>query len=296
MSKRLVYRWHRRFCVRSLLACISVVALPMYGQILRANGALPSFEVATIKPSHGDSELLNFRLSASVFDAENISLKRLVWFAYNVSSNNQLEKGPDWMNSEKFDVEAKIADAQIEALKNLPPEQRFNQYRFMVQSLLAERFRMKVSTEVKVLPVYALVVAKDGPKLAPASLPVENQKQPMPGLTGGSRGELNASAVSMAFFAQWLSSEQDMSGHTVIDATGLQGSYDFTLKWSPFDTSSAMLPDGSITDADAARATADSSKPSLFMALQDQLGLKLESRKAPLEVLVIDQVEQPSEN
>ncbi len=265
-------------------------AFHLRAQLLFATGNPPSFEVATIKPSHSSSDLFNFRMTDTRFSAENASLTRLVRFAYNISSGNQLAKDPDWMNSERFDVDAKITDAQIEALKNLPPEQRLNQYRLMVQSLLADRFKMKVSTEVKELPVYALVVAKDGTKLTPASF------QHIPWLTGEfSRGDLNASGVSMKFFTNdWLSRRPDLSGRAVIDATGLQGSYDFTLKWSPVDMSSG-LPSAS-ADRGAASATVDSSGPSLFTALQEQLGLKLEPRKAPVEVLVIDHVEKPSPN
>jgi uncharacterized protein (TIGR03435 family) len=199
--------------------------------------------------------------------------------------------GPDWLTSKKFDIDAKVGDAEADAIKRLSPDQRLDQYRLMVQSLLADRFNLKLSTAEKELPVYVLVAAKGGPKLIQASAP-----SGAPALYGGSRGDLNARTVTMKFFADFfLSGREDLGGRVVIDATGLQGSYDFTLKWSP-SYASPTLPGAASQDGGASSATADSSGPSFFTALQEQLGLKLEPRKAPVEVLVIDHIEQPSPN
>lgn len=283
-----------------LLAVVAPVAeglagaFHLHAQLLFATSNSPSFEVATIKPSHS-SDPLNFRMSPIRFKAENVPLMRLILLAYNVKSDDQLPKGPNWMSSEKFDIDAKIADAQVEAMKKLPPDQRFDQYRLMIQSLLADRFKLKVSTELKDLPVYALVVEKIRPGLTPTPPPAGGpQSQHMPTLALASRGDLKADAVTMKFFTdQWLWRNPELGGRVVIDATGLQGGYDFTLKWSPVDMSAG--PPGANVDG-ASNATADSSGPSLFTALQEQLGLKLEPRKAPVDVLVIDHVEEPSPN
>jgi uncharacterized protein (TIGR03435 family) len=247
--------------------------------------------VATIKPSAVGSGFVNFGISPARFDAESATLKDLIQLAYNINSDDQLGKGPDWMSSKKFDIDAKIGDAEIDAMKQLPPDQRLDRYRLMVQSLLADRFNLRVSTVAKELPVLALVAAKDGPKLIQAAAP-----SGAPQVYGGSRGDLNAKAVTMKFFADFfLSGRDDLGGRVVIDATGLQGSYDFTLKWSR-DYANPALPGGASQSGGAPGATSDSPGPSFVTALQGQLGLKLESRKAPVQVLVIDHVEQPSPN
>jgi uncharacterized protein (TIGR03435 family) len=153
---------------------------------------------------------------------------------------------------------------------------------------------------MKDLPVYALVVAKGGPNLKEAGglpLPQPGHSPPpptpgttpatmrMPGLAGG-RGKLKASAVSMPFFTDWVSRQPEMGDRVVIDATGLKGSYDFELNWSPDDGHPQLLNGEPV----------EPTGPSIFTALQEQIGLKLESQKAPVEVLVIDHVEHPSEN
>lgn len=261
-------------------------------QLLLAKADSPSFEVATIKPSSSSSRFVGFRISPARFSAESATLKELIQFAFNINSDNQLEKGPDWMSSKKFDVDATMGDAGVDAMNKLPPAQRFDQYRLMVQSLLASRFNLKVSTAMKDLPVLALVATKDGPKLTPDSAPAGAAPQ----LFGGSRADLSAKYVTMKLFTGFfLSGRDDLGGRVVIDATGLQGTYDFTLKWAQ-DNASPSLPGAANQSGGAAVASADSPGPSLVTALQEQLGLKLESRKAPVEVLVIDHVEQPSPN
>ncbi len=150
---------------------------------------------------------------------------RLILLAYNVKSDDQLPKGPDWMSSEKFDIDAKIADAEVDAMKKLLPDQRFDQYRLMIQSLLADRFKLKVSTEAKDMPVYALVIEKNRPKLTPAPSPAgDAQSQHMPVLDRGVKRRAEGDAVTMKFFTDdWLSGKPELGGRMVIDATGLQG-------------------------------------------------------------------------
>jgi uncharacterized protein (TIGR03435 family) len=153
-----------------------------------------------------------------------------------------------------------------------------------------------VSTRIKELPVYALVVAKGGPRLTSVNVTPERQMQHMPTLTGGSRGELKAGAVSMALFTRWLSGRQETSDRVVIDATGLKGSYDFTLNWTLEDVRNTQFNGAGAAQGPANTPPPDSSGPSILTALQEQLGLKLVPQKAPVEVLVIDHVEQPSPN
>jgi uncharacterized protein (TIGR03435 family) len=259
-----------------------------------ATPQLPAFEVASIKPSNSDSNLHNFMISATRFRVENGTVTALIRFAYNIKSDDQLPKEPRWIGSDGFDIDAKIADSQNDAMNKLASEQKLDQYRLMVRSLLIDRFKLRVRRQMKELPVYALVVAKNGPKPALVNVPLESQMQRSPTLTGGSRGELRAGAVSMALFTDWLSGRDDMSGRVVIDETGLPGSYDFMLSWTPDEARSATL-----NGAGASQGTASAQESpgvSILTALQEQLGLKLESTRANVEALVIDHIERPSEN
>ena len=213
-------------------------------------------------------------------------------FAYNVKTNDGIEGEPKWTGSDDFDVDAKIGDAELEAMQKLPPSQRLEQYRLMVQSLLAERFGLVTTTQTEERPVYALVLAKNGPKLAA----IDSARQHMPMLSGGSRGELHASCVSMALFADWISGSPETDGRSVIDQTGLKGSYDFTLKWTKIGSGAgAVVGPGSSQPATSAIAI-DQAEPSLFTALQEQLGLKLQPAKGPVKVVVVEHVEKPLPN
>jgi uncharacterized protein (TIGR03435 family) len=268
-----------------------------HGQLQQAaEGAAPSFEVATVRPSRAEAVGTNYHLSTSRFEAENAPLTALIRFAYDIKSDDQLPKDPSWIASERFDVDAKVDDAAAEAMNKLLPDQKFKQFRLMLRSLLEDRFKLKVSTQMKELPVYALVVTKNGPKLNPLNLPPETAARRMPTISGGSRGELKAGACSMEMFTRWISGNNDIGNRVVIDATGLKGVYDFALSWTPDNIHTAQTNAASAGQGPANAAADDTSKPSIFTALQEQLGLKLESRKAPVEVLVIDHVEQPSPN
>jgi uncharacterized protein (TIGR03435 family) len=180
------------------------------------------------------------------------------------------------------------------------------QVRKMLQALLADRFKLALSHETKDLPVYALQVAKNGPKFHESTFkpperppdspppPLGQGTRPMQGIRMNGRGELTVTYVDLPMFANMLSR---IVGRIVVDKTGLTGKYDFTLKWTPEEGQGPMMPGGRGTGPDgAAPAPAESSGPSIFTALQEQLGLKLDSEKAPTDVLVIQHVERPSEN
>ena len=251
----------------------------------------PGFEVAVIRPSAADAAGTNFMLSSSRFSVTNAPLTDLIQFAYNLKTNQQVPKTPAWIASEKFDVDATIADADRDALKKLPADQKLEQYRLRVRTLLADRFNFKASMQTRELPVYALVLAKGVPKPALAPAPPDTLAQRTPTLGGFSIGQVKAGAVSMAVFADWLSGRPDVDGRPVVDATGLKGSFDFTLGFArageqptPYDA------------ANAHNNTAQDADVPLLTALEEQLGLKLEPRRAPVEVLVIDHVEPPTPN
>ena len=278
--------------VTAVLAAITGPARVAEPQVLHPHdGPPPSFEVASIRPSAPGDGQTNFSLAPGRFSVENAPLAVLIQFAYDIKSGDQLPKAPGWIGSENFDIDARVADAEVEALKELPSGQKLDRYRLMVRSLLAERFGLKVSVQKKELPVHALVLAKDGPKAALVAVSKESLAQRTPTLGGSSHGVLKAGAVSMALFADWLSGRADIGGRVVVDATGLPGSFDFTLNLAPVGV---QVPSDAGVGSDSA-AIPDAA-PSLLTALEEQLGLKLEPRRALVESLVIDHVEQPSPN
>jgi bla regulator protein BlaR1 len=254
---------------------------------------LPVYEVASIKPDKSSTDMTMLRTTPVGFRASNIVLKALIQQAYGVEEN-QILGAPNWVGSERYDVEAKVSSSDTDALRNLSPDQR----NLMLQPLLAERFQLKVHTETRNLPLFALVVAKGGPKLQEAK-PGDTYPNGFKGFDGSAGaglmhmgpGRLTGQGLTISFLARTLSQQL---GSTVEDKTGLTGKYDFTLQWTPDRTTSPMSSEGGQQGRGA--TLTDSSGPSIFTAIQEQLGLKLESQKGPVEVLVIDHVETPSEN
>jgi bla regulator protein blaR1 len=251
----------------------------------------PSFEVASIKPNHsGDRMVSMMNAPGGRFTAKNVTAKMLIRLAYAIQ-DFQIAGGPSWMDSERYDIEAKPEGSSGE-----PPagdhEALMEQQRLRIQALLADRFRLTIHRESKELPVYALVEAKGGPRVQPAAV--------VPAVFKGrgmrmGRGELTAQSAPMSQLAESLSIQ---IGRTVVDRTGLAGVYDFTLKWTPDENQPQMFPgprEGSGPPPDRA-TTPDNSSPSIFTAIEEQLGLKLESQKGPVPIVVIDRIEKPSEN
>ena len=270
-------------------------------QLQQADGvAVQSFEVVSIKPSRPGDNMVQLFMSRGKFTTRGETTKALIEFAYDIKSDKQLSGGPSWISSQKYDIEAKEEDAVAEKLQKLAFEEQAKQIRLTVQALLADRFKLKVSREIRDLPVYALVVAKGGSKLIPAQVPApaadgtSPPKKAFVGIRMMGPGQLGGTNINTGFLADVLSGQPEL-GRLVIDQTGLTGNYDWTLKWTP-DLSTPMLkgPDGGRSLADA--PPPDSSGPSIFTALEEQLGLKLETRKGPVETLVVDSIEKPSEN
>jgi uncharacterized protein (TIGR03435 family) len=257
---------------------------------------VPVFDVASVKPNKSDSGMMMIGARPDGFRASNVPLKMLLSQAYGIKTD-LISGGPSWVDSALFDVEAKVADVDLEALKKLSPKQRLS----MLQPVLADRFKLKVHIETKQLPVFELLAAKGGIKLKeaiPGATYANEIKAPdgtsikMP--EGGARagmmkfqpGEIEAQGIPMTNFVSFLSGQIH---RTVVDKTGLTGKYDITLKWTPEEGQASGLPGG----GDAS----DSSAPStIFGALQEQLGLRLQSSKGPVDTLVIDHVEMPSAN
>jgi uncharacterized protein (TIGR03435 family) len=261
---------------------------------------LPSFEVASIKPNRSGELRISIGFEPGRFMANGVTVKQLIALAYDVR-DLQVSGGPGWVDSERYNIEAKEPDSLAEELPKLPPDQRGERLRLMVQSLLADRFKLTLRHESKEYPVYALVVAKNGPKLQQAR-PGDTYPKGMKGPDGVGHagmmsmgpGQLTGQGLPMESLARLLS---QALGRTVMDQTGLKGNYDFTLQWTPEQAGTMMLkaPEGGNPGPESAPPP-ESSGPSIFTAIQEQLGLKLESTKGPVDILVIDHVEKPSEN
>jgi uncharacterized protein (TIGR03435 family) len=236
-----------------------------------------SFEVASIKPdSPGGVSTGDFRfLPGGRLSAQQVLLRFFIQNAYGLKPF-QILGGPEWINSEGYDIEAK-------AEGNPSPEQMQR----MMQTLLEDRFKLRAHRETKELPVYALTVAKGGLKLPE---PKEGSCGDTPcgrvmvriARFGGA--QIQGGKITMAELVRVLS---NMMGRTVIDKTGFTGEFDVQLQFA-LDDAIAGLP--------KPPGPPDEGALSVFVAVQEQLGLKLESTKGPVEVLVIDHVERPSGN
>lgn len=260
------------------------------------------YDVASIRPNNSGGSRNSISLLADGLKATNVPLRMLIKMAYGVA-DYQISAAPAWVNEDKYDVEAKVDSSETDALRNLSPDQRQLVHQRMLQTLLADRFRLSLERVTKELPVYALVIAKTGPKLHLAKPGDTNayglkdsEGRGKPGTIGisdvvGGR-KLIGQAVPMISLAQALTRE---FGRTVVDKTGLTGVYDFELQWSREEDPGPMFNDTESRQPARARFS-DSSEASIFTAIQEQLGLKLDSRKGPVEILVINHVERPSEN
>jgi uncharacterized protein (TIGR03435 family) len=234
-------------------------------------------------------------MSKGKFSTENIALLDIIMFAYDAKSISQVSGYPGWVATARYDIEAKDDESTTAALDNMSRDERVRQVRLMVQALLLERFELKVSRDVKELPVYALVIAKGGPKLtASVDPPLAPGGKPRgSGFRMQRPGDIQTINASLDAFAGGLLSKMpETEGRVVVNKTGLKGSYDFTLTWAPErGTPGAGGPDEAFTST----AEADS-RPGLFTALEEELGLKLESQKGSVEGLVVDHVERPTPN
>jgi uncharacterized protein (TIGR03435 family) len=254
------------------------------------------FEVASVKPSAPDARGMFIRPGpGGGMSITNMALKELIVIAYRIQPF-QISGGPSWISSNHYDVIAKPESR---------PSPGDNQ--LMLQALLADRFQLVIHRETKELPVYALVLARKDGKLGPGLVPakeggcqppdpnklpppLEPGKPPTLGCGEQFLGISQLKAVS-APITNLLFFLSRMLGRSVIDKTGLTGKFDITATWTPDETQAAApLP------PDAPKLPSGDVGPSIFTAFQEQLGLKLEAQKGPVEMLVIDRAEKPSEN
>ena len=235
--------------------------------VLSARAQSPAFEVASVRPHKPtvsqERALESIDSGPGSLTIRNASLSSCIKWAWQIK-DYQIS-GPGWLNDERYDISAKAAGSA-------PLDQR----RQMLRTLLTERFQLQVHLETKELPVYELVTAKSGPKLHKAE----------PGGNTDMKGENGSFAfrgTSMPQFAEDLSTLRGVD-RPVLDRTGLQGAFDFSLKFGE-------------SNDEMKRALIQGDGPSLFTLIQEQLGLKLEARKGPIDMLIIDHVERvPVEN
>jgi uncharacterized protein (TIGR03435 family) len=214
------------------------------------------FEVASIKPSNAPPGSSGFDSRHGRLVGTNVTLKRSIMGAYAIGPN-QIVGGPDWLDSDRFDINAKAGkDAGDREMM------------VMLQALLAERFHLESHRETRPVQCYVIEVAKGGPKLEKSTGESSS--------AGSGRGRVTGRATGMDRFAQVLAREMDLP---VVNQTGLEGKFNFKLEWTP----------------EIARQEANAG-PSIFTAIQEQLGLRLRAQKVPIEVLVIDRAEKPTEN
>ena len=237
-----------------------------------AADAKPGVEVATIKPTPPGTRRFMLTVRGGDLAIQGLSLDALIKFAYDVQ-NRQIVETPGWIGTDKWDIEAKPDTAGL-------PSQA--QMREIVQKLLAERFALKIHEDRRNMEAYALTVSRDGPKMTKSP-----DASGLGGFSMGPVGVLHAGSATMADFTHVLG---DVLDRPVVDKTGLNGRWDFTLKWTPDETQFEGMP--------VARPAADDASPlpPLFTAIQEQLGLKLEGQKADVSVIVVDHVEHPTPN
>ena len=228
-----------------------------------------TYDYVTVKPgTHMAGGGMRMSSTPNSFSATNVSLESLIMSAYGLQMDDLIAGLPGWAKSATFDIDAKMAADTFAAYQKLPRKQQAEQDRGMMQALLKDRFNLKVHHVTRQLPVYALIIAKSGSKL----------KESKTKLGGGSvrDGQIDYRDADLDTLAYSLSGEVD---RIVLDETGLKGKYDLTLKWTP----------------DEERGAADAG-PSIFTAVQEQLGLKLESTTGPVDTIVVDHIERPSPN
>ena len=276
-------------------------------QSRQATSAGPAFEVASVKPNNsGDGRVLFANQPGGRFTATNVTLKLLIRNAYQLQ-DFQIVGGPNWINSDRFDIVAKAEDGtppETPSLDRTGP----TRVQLMIRALLAERFQLVAHHENRELPIYALVLARSDGKLGQelrrsdvdcnamfaargrsGMPPPSGPPQPGERLPCGIRIGMGNMSIGGAPLSQFANAMANFLGRTVLDKTGLAGNYDANLTWTP-DQMPQRPPGAPEPPA------IDPNGPSIFTAVQEQLGLKLDSQKGPVAVFIIDRAERPKEN
>jgi uncharacterized protein (TIGR03435 family) len=253
-----------------------ILAAVVTGLLAQTPAVRKEFDVVSVKPSAPDehNSFMFQSLPGGTIRMAGVPLRMMIMEAYGVKAF-QISGGPDWIRTGRWDVLAKGEGFQ----GRIPREQE----NLMVRSMMADRFQLKVHSETKEMPVYALVVEKSGSKLVPHT-GTEQQFR-------FGNGSLIVKKGAAAALAAWLSRQL---GRVVIDKTDLKGEYDYKLEWTPDPGEGGAESIGLPPEAPTPHV--DTTGPSIFTAIQEQLGLRLVSQKGPVEMIVIDGVERPSAN
>jgi uncharacterized protein (TIGR03435 family) len=261
----------------AVAALVSVAGI--FAQSPTARPAFNEFEVATIKPAEIDSPGRWIRMqSANRFYAKNHTLKTLIQAAYNLTPR-AVSGGPSWVDSDRYEILA-------ETPGNIRPS--LDEQMSMLRKLLADRFKLTFHREQKEFSIYALTVAKNGSRLKESTLDLDAAPEGPPLLAfviAPDTVRLPARSVTMPELASVF--QRAALDRPVVDKTGLSGRYDFDLEWTPDESQFGGL---------GFKGTPESTKPELFTAMQQQLGLRLEATKGPIDTLIIDRAERPSDN
>lgn len=278
------FGFKRKWWITPWILCVLAATVVLAGQAniwtgsKSGNGAtLPvRYDVISVKPSKHErmEEVSPDMLSVST------TASSMIFDAYGPLEYQQISGWPKWSDSALFDVQAKIDHDHVVALQKLSPKDQSRQRQLMLRALLADRFGLRVHHEFRTLPIYELVIAKGGCKMKASDAPETNVN----GI-----GRLTAQGMPIADLVRLL----DLFVHrVVVDKTGLSGRYDFDLRWTP-DNLADLLKSG---PPEYRWRLPKVSGPSIFTALQEQLGLRLNPTKGPVDVLVIDQLKRPSPN
>lgn len=270
-------------------------------QLLHPASPMPSFAVISVHATNPNVELSHGGISPDSYRAERTTIKEVLAYAFGLGYDHELANVPPWATKDHFDIQGKLDDDQVAILRKLGRDDREEQMRLMVQSMLVERFHLTYHFETRELPVYLFEIAKGGlkcardttspPAVADPSRPrfrwsaAPAPPPPPPGWQPPSPSERQAQLQSLKLRTKgwpfWLivaslSHQPELEGRPVIDKTGLEGAYDCEMNWSQTDS--------------------DSMAQFFFSAVRDQLGIQLQPSKGPVEVLVIDGVSHPTEN
>jgi uncharacterized protein (TIGR03435 family) len=246
------------------------------GLLAQSPDGRKEFDVISVKPSAPDNHngLMMQTLPEGGIRFVGVPLRMMMMSAYDVKAF-QISGGPDWIRTERWDVLAKMDGVD----GKLP----FGQIRPLILTLIADRFGLRIHKETKIMPIYALSVDRKGSKLARHAGGEQE--------VHNGNGTLAVKKIGMDWFSEWLSRKL---GRVVIDKTDLKGEYDYKLAWSPEPEEGN--PDYTGMPPEAPRAHAETAGPSIFTALQEQLGLRLVSEKGAVEIVVIDSVQRASAN
>lgn len=258
-----------RTSLASVAMLLAFAALPLLSQAPDPSSAGSitnplAWDAVSVKPNRSLSDSAMTRILPNGYQMVNMSIHSLVMNAFDIRSGDQITGWPSWTNSDRFDVLAKMDAESAAAFEKLHEPDHSEQWRLLMLQILVERFALKFHVEQRVLPVLNMVVAKKGLKLKPSA-------PGTPSSSGMSPGKFSAKAIPAGAIVG------SMADRMTFDKTGLTGLYDVELTWAWNDDP-------------------NSTAPPFFTAIEEQLGLKLEAAKAPVDVVVLDCLERPSEN